>query len=60
MDKMSEGSQKVQTHSFKILKHWRCNLSLLTNVYLKVANQVHLKSSYHKRKTFEATHGHGC
>lgn len=34
--------------------------SMLTNVYLKVAKQVHLKSSYHKRKAFEATHGHGC
>ena len=51
---MGEGSQKVQTFSYKINKSWNvmCNIMAVVNstVYLKVVRRVNLKSSHHKKK----------
>ena len=53
-----EEGQKVQTSSYQISKFWRCVCSMVTSylyctVYVKVVKRIYLKSSHHKKKTWE-------
>ena len=51
---MNEGSQKVQTSSYKIKESWDVMSSMVTILnnkeFLKAIKTVNLKSSHHKKK----------